>query len=161
MQEQRPPFTPGSELPVVLSSISPSFDGLSRTPRQVIHVLLTRAPVYLPSCPDFLPRLACLRHAASVRSEPGSNSPLKLSYLIRSARLTCRNRWTDRYYKPRNRTGFGSLQTSRRPIKGMHYYSVFKDPRPLEANSNPTARRACCQSPQTEHSAFANTLAPA
>src|SRR5207248_11621509 len=24
----------------------------------------------------FLPRLACVRHAASVRSEPGSNSPI-------------------------------------------------------------------------------------
>ena len=70
---------------MVLSSISPSFDGLSQTPRQVVHVLLTRTPVYSPSCPDFLPRLACLRHAASVRSEPGSNSPLKLSYLIRFA----------------------------------------------------------------------------
>src|SRR3954471_16894468 len=26
----------------------------------------------------FLPRLACVRHAASVRSEPGSNSPINL-----------------------------------------------------------------------------------
>src|SRR3954470_11838743 len=28
----------------------------------------------------FLPRLACVRHAASVRSEPGSNSPIKTSH---------------------------------------------------------------------------------
>src|SRR5512140_2495963 len=27
----------------------------------------------------FLPRLACVRHAASVRSEPGSNSPINLA----------------------------------------------------------------------------------
>src|SRR5690242_3756795 len=26
----------------------------------------------------FLPRLACVRHAASVRSEPGSNSPIEI-----------------------------------------------------------------------------------
>jgi hypothetical protein len=30
----------------------------------------------------FLPRLACVRHAASVRSEPGSNSPIKLHGVI-------------------------------------------------------------------------------
>jgi hypothetical protein len=39
-------------------------------------VLRTRAPVYSPC--GFLPRLACVRHAASVRSEPGSNSPINL-----------------------------------------------------------------------------------
>ena len=33
---------------MVLSGISPSFDGLSQSPGQVVHVLLTRAPLYLP-----------------------------------------------------------------------------------------------------------------
>ena len=37
-------------------------------------MLCTRSPVYSPC--GFLPRLACVRHAASVRSEPGSNSPI-------------------------------------------------------------------------------------
>ena len=37
-------------------------------------MLRTRSPVY--SACAFLPRLACVRHAASVRSEPGSNSPI-------------------------------------------------------------------------------------
>ena len=46
LQEQRPSFTSGSELPVVLSGISSSFDGLSQTQGQIVHVLLTRAPVY-------------------------------------------------------------------------------------------------------------------
>ncbi len=45
-------------------------------------MLLTRSPLYSssPACagPDFLVRLACVRHAASVDSEPGSNSRLKL-----------------------------------------------------------------------------------
>ncbi len=56
--------------------ISPSFPRLSPTPRQVIHVLLTRSPLYSSTEVDFLARLACVRHAASVHSEPGSNSPV-------------------------------------------------------------------------------------
>src|SRR5439155_24642406 len=57
--------------------ISPGFPRLSPTRRQVSHVLLTRAPLYSSPCGDFLVRLACVRHAASVDSEPGSNSRLK------------------------------------------------------------------------------------
>ena len=40
-------------------------------------MLLTRAPLYSWDCSHFLVRLACVRHAASVDSEPGSNSRLK------------------------------------------------------------------------------------
>ena len=40
-------------------------------------MLLTRAPLYSWYCYHFLVRLACVRHAASVDSEPGSNSRLK------------------------------------------------------------------------------------
>ena len=40
-------------------------------------MLLTRAPLYSWYCYHFLARLACVRHAASVDSEPGSNSRLK------------------------------------------------------------------------------------
>ena len=38
------------------------------------------SPVRRSTCPrrDFRARLACVRHAASVRSEPGSNSQIKL-----------------------------------------------------------------------------------
>src|SRR3990172_202602 len=60
--------------PEVSSGISPSFERLSRTGRQVVYVLLTRAPLYSLPEGSFLVRLACVRHAASVRSEPGSNS---------------------------------------------------------------------------------------
>ena len=57
-----------------LSGINPPFGGLFRLSGQVIHALLTRAPL---SPPKGLPvRLACVKHAASVRSEPGSNSPV-------------------------------------------------------------------------------------
>jgi hypothetical protein len=41
-------------------------------------VLLTRAPLYSPPEGRFRVRLACLRHAASVDSEPGSNSRYNL-----------------------------------------------------------------------------------
>ena len=39
-------------------------------------MLLTRAPLYSRSEDHFRVRLACVRHTASVRSEPGSNSPV-------------------------------------------------------------------------------------
>jgi hypothetical protein len=71
----RPPLTPISHEIVVLCGISSPFEELFPTRGQVTHVLLTRAPLYSPGCPGFRVRLACVRHAASVRSEPGSNSP--------------------------------------------------------------------------------------
>ena len=66
--------------------ISVLFKTLSPSERQVTHVLLTRPPLSnktsirkLPS--SYSVRLACVRHAASVRPEPGSNS---LKYCIES-----------------------------------------------------------------------------
>src|SRR5438477_11988417 len=60
-----------------VSGISTSFPVLSRSSGQVAHVLLTRSPLGLPrGYPRLdLVRLACVKHAASVRPEPGSNSP--------------------------------------------------------------------------------------
>ena len=75
--KQRPSFTNQTEVSLVVSGISQSFDWLSQTQGYVTYVLLTRAPVYSGTEVPFLPRLACVRHAASVRSEPGSNSPVK------------------------------------------------------------------------------------
>ena len=60
----------------MLSGISPPFGGLFLTGGQITHALLTRAPLYSSAEADFLVRLACVRHAASVCSEPGSNSPV-------------------------------------------------------------------------------------
>jgi hypothetical protein len=59
------------------SGISTGFPVLSQTSGQVAHVLLTRSPLGLPRCCHRmdLARLACVKHAASVRPEPGSNSP--------------------------------------------------------------------------------------
>ena len=76
--KERPPFPARSEDLVVLSGISSSFPGLSQARRQITHALLTRAPLYRPPEGDFLVRLACLKHSASVRSEPESNSPVQI-----------------------------------------------------------------------------------
>src|SRR5204863_6026294 len=56
---------------------SPAFAGLFPTGGQIAHVLRTRAPCAIPYCYGTRTRLACVKHAASVRSEPGSNSRLK------------------------------------------------------------------------------------
>ena len=65
---------------MTLCGISSRFQLLSPTERQVAHVLLTRPPLSHKvrhseeiSSKCFV-RLACVRHAASVRPEPGSNS---------------------------------------------------------------------------------------
>ena len=57
--------------------ISGSFPPLSRSSGQVAHVFRTRSPLGLLRCCHRMDpvRLACVRHAASVRPEPGSNSP--------------------------------------------------------------------------------------
>ena len=57
--------------------ISSPFELLSHTSGQVTNALLTRSP--LGSIRKPIPvRLACIKHAASVHPEPGSNSPQKL-----------------------------------------------------------------------------------
>ena len=56
---------------------------MSPSARQVTHALLTRPPLshkHLPSekfCRKCFVRLACVKHAASVHPEPGSNSHKK------------------------------------------------------------------------------------
>ncbi len=57
----------------VSCGISSRFQLLSPTERQVPHALLTRSPLSNPRR-SYPVRLACVRHAASVRPEPGSNS---------------------------------------------------------------------------------------
>ena len=75
------PLTPKGCPSKVLCGISVRFQTLSPSVRQVAHVLLTRPPLSLQSItrrinPANFVRLACVRRAASVRPEPGSNSLL-------------------------------------------------------------------------------------
>ena len=65
------------------SGLSLGFPRLSPSRRQLDYVLLARPPRYSPC--GFHVRLACLIHAANVRSEPGSNPSLE-----RSVHLNCR-----------------------------------------------------------------------
>ena len=71
-------FNSSQMLVCYLSGFSIRFQKLSRAHGQVTYVLLTRSPLDSEK-QAFLPlvRLACIRHAASVHPEPGSNSPSK------------------------------------------------------------------------------------
>ena len=61
---------------------------LSPCNSQIAHALLTRPPLgRQEQAPSYLVRLACLKHAASVRPEPGSNSIVKLFTISRLFRL--------------------------------------------------------------------------
>ena len=91
---------------VTSSRITTPFEVLSASPGYVNYLLLTLTPVYSPC--GFLPRLACLSPAASVRTEPGSNSSsfidkgeLASSYSIRiSNTLTSQTgQWKRGYLK--------------------------------------------------------------
>ena len=64
---------------MTLCGITIRFQMLFPSERQVTHALLTRPPLIHPSVgrslrQNFIVRLACVKHAASVRPEPGSNS---------------------------------------------------------------------------------------
>ena len=59
-----------------LCGISSRFQLLSPCTGQVTHALLTRPPLSFPRMKNFV-RLACVKHAASVHPEPGSNSHVK------------------------------------------------------------------------------------
>ena len=67
------PLTPSSCDIVVLCGISSRFQLLSPCAGLVVHALLTRPPL-ASTRRSLLVRLAWVRHAASVRPEPGSNS---------------------------------------------------------------------------------------
>ena len=71
-------FPPAAYTSGTLSSLSPPFGGLSRSSGQITYVLRTRAPLYSATGVAFLVRLACVKYAASVRSEPRSNSPFRI-----------------------------------------------------------------------------------
>ena len=74
-------FPPTHMRAPVISGISHRFRQLSQSAGQITHVLLTRSPLEYPR-KGLSARLACVKHAASVRPEPGSNSPSKTGKLI-------------------------------------------------------------------------------
>ena len=66
--------------------ISNRFQLLSPAQRQILYILLTRPPLSSDRS-QILVRLACIKHAASVRPEPGSNSPLSESFIASITRV--------------------------------------------------------------------------
>jgi hypothetical protein len=102
--------------------ISTPLGVLSPTRRQVSYALLTRSPLYSRGCPLFRVRLACLIHAANVRSEPGSNSPLDIHTHIN--RYLHRNR---RSYKRSSRRNNPRLVGSSRAPQHSVRYSFVKE----------------------------------
>ena len=67
---------------VRLCGFTSRFQLLSPCMRQVTHALLTRPPLNRPEqAPASIVRLACVKHAASVHPEPGSNSLIKCARL--------------------------------------------------------------------------------
>ena len=71
---------------VRLCGITSRFQLLSPSTRQVTHALLTRPPLSHKElqteviCSKCFVRLACVKHAASVHPEPGSNSYVKVLF---------------------------------------------------------------------------------
>ena len=116
--------------------ISSSFPLLSPTEGQVIYVLLDRSPLAREQA--LLPvRLAYLRHAASVRPEPGSNSPRELSSRPLSRQLVVPHRGTSP--SPTTRAGSGErvdwlVSLRDRPLQARHCYLA---PRPLDRRARP------------------------
>ena len=87
-------------VPARSCGISHSFPWLSPLSGQVTYVLRTRSPLstarpYLSKNAPLPVRLACVKHAASVHPEPGSNSPyfrsrhLRIPLTPRMQRLDC------------------------------------------------------------------------
>ena len=124
----------------MLCGISPPFGRLSPTRRQVTHALLTRLPLYLRPEGRVRVRLACMRHAASVDSEPGSNSQVEKrapnAALAGGARQTSNTR------------ADGSCvvqclcQADTRTLFASTSYPVFKEPAPAKPPQRHTTRHA-------------------
>ena len=78
----------------ILVGISTGFPVLSRAKGYVTYVLLTRSPLFRRSV-----RLACVKPAASVRSEPGSNSPVCILINSTESNRSCYLLFKDRTLK--------------------------------------------------------------
>ena len=86
-------------------------------------MLLTRAPLYSLPEGNFRVRLACLRHAASVDSEPGSNSRYNLILEHNRYWIVSDYDSSKRVLRELYRSAFDSLKV----INMDTLYLVFKD----------------------------------
>ncbi len=111
-----------------LSGISFRFRKFSRSHGQVPYVLLTRSPL---ESRRTLVRLACIRHAASVHPEPGSNSPfdstLFFQCLFADIFFFFLFVFLFRCFSRNRRVCFFSLALVRLIFCFFRFYQVFKD----------------------------------
>ncbi len=111
-----------------LSGISFRFRKFSRSHGQVPYVLLTRSPL---ESRRTLVRLACIRHAASVHPEPGSNSPfdstLFFQCLFADIFFFFLFVFLFRCFSRNRRVCFFSLVLVRLIFCFFRFYQVFKD----------------------------------
>ena len=144
---------------VVISSISPGFPELSRSEGQITHVLLTRSPLVYPRR-GLTARLACVKHAASVRPEPGSNSPLK-NETIPTKQNTNKNNTTSSNKQPpqhtkRPPTTTNSKQNKKPNVDQKHTVEFSK----INHTPQPNPQRARPRGGQPPYPSSANPVKP-
>ena len=112
-----------------LCGISTRFRVLSPSYGQVPHVLLTRSPLRLfLQAGRFGVRLACIRHAASVRPEPRSNSRFKRVQVNTCSILVhCCHKFSKTYQKYLNCLALQKVKLETFALLGIIVCSVFKD----------------------------------
>ena len=117
---------------MTLCGISSRFQLLSPTERQVSHALLTRSPLS-NNRNHYSVRLACVRHAASVRPEPGSNSQKIVSKALKEPQIKFLNnlllaillknfRWLNFDFK----SILNNLKLSKVFLVRLSRYSIYK-----------------------------------
>ena len=134
----RSPFNRKKMPPCHLSGFSRRFHLLSRAHGQIPYVLLTRSPLtsneqaHLPSV-----RLACIRHAASVHPEPGSNSPFDLALTLSSVFFLFLESFSIRvwidvflfsFQRPTSRTPFRCSLIISNSYSAVNYFFPFYSP---------------------------------
>ena len=108
-------------------------------------MILTRLPLYSRTEVRFRVRLACVRHAASVDSEPGSNSQVEKR--APTAALTGGARQTSNTKADGSCVVQRFCQADTRTLFASTSYPVFKEPAPATAPQRHTTHDA---SPQGE-----------
>ena len=137
--------------------ITSRFRQLSPAPGQIAHVFLTRPPREIPEGTPV--RLACIRHAASVDPEPGSNSPPSVSTRHPHRRLSRRGAGLSSclVLSPLPRHPAGCRPCGRaRPVRACHAsawfsglrhgrlpVSLLRLPHPTSARPSPVSPRPC------------------
>ena len=129
----------------VLRGITRRFHRLSPTYGHVAHALLTLSPVAARVLlPRAAPRLACVKPAASVHPEPGSNSSLYIFYITKLDSLTLILKRID----ARSKVTDASLDASLCYFS-LYFFSLFKDRLPFFAaafgpqKSRSSSKREC------------------